>query len=82
MRIFIYHNRERADAMTDFTRIQNRFTGYTAKDCACVYCLYHVPQKRGHCSLKRCCCEAERMEAAKRERKNDKMWRKFSQERK
>jgi len=65
--------------MGKYTRIQSRFRGYTRADCACKYCLYYIGGRRKGCSLQRCCCEEERMEAAKMERQNEKMWRKFSQ---
>lgn len=46
-------------------RVLHRFRGYTVKDCACVYCLYYGGKKTG-CTLKRCCCELERRQAAAR----------------
>ena len=54
--------------MTENTRIQNRFTGYTVADCACKFCLYYSGKCRG-CTIKICCCLAERQQAAERENK-------------
>ncbi len=52
--------------MTDYTRIYNRFTGYTTEDCACEYCLHYGGKER-LCMLDECCCMEERAEALKRE---------------
>ena len=49
------------------TRIYHRFTGYTLKDCDCLYCLYYGGKRKG-CTIPRCCCEKERSEAAAREK--------------
>lgn len=65
--------------MGKYTRIQNRFRGYTRDDCDCRYCLYYIGGRRKVCSLQKCCCEEERMEAARMERQKEKMWQKFSQ---
>lgn len=56
---------------SDYTRIQDRFTGYSVEDCACIYCLYYTGDKNAPCYLKKCCCEQERIEAAIRERRHD-----------
>lgn len=52
--------------MTENTRIYNRFTGFTAEDCNCIFCL-HFGGKERPCLLDGCCCMEERMEALKRE---------------
>lgn len=49
------------------TKIYNRFTGYTLKDCDCRYCLYYGGKRKG-CAIPRCCCEKERSQAAAREK--------------
>lgn len=41
------------------TRIFNRFTGYSLKDCECRFCLYYGGKRKG-CALPQCCCEEER----------------------
>lgn len=40
------------------TRIFNRFTGYSLKDCECRFCLYYGGKRKG-CALPQCCCEEE-----------------------
>jgi hypothetical protein len=54
---------------TPFTRIQNRFTGYSTEDCGCVYCLYYGGKKKG-CMTHECCCLEERAQALEQEQKN------------
>lgn len=54
--------------MTRNTRIQNRFTGYTAADCACEFCLYYGGKRKG-CTIEICCYIEERQQAAERENK-------------
>lgn len=54
---------------SDYTRIQNRFHGYTTEDCACGFCLYYTGDKNDPCYLQKCCCEEERMQAAETERR-------------
>lgn len=53
--------------MTENTRIQNRFTGYTTADCACEFCLYYGGKRKG-CTIESCCCIEERRQAAAREK--------------
>ena len=52
--------------MKQHTRMIDRFTGYTVADCDCKLCLYYGGKRRG-CTVKKCCCEAERAEAVTRE---------------
>ena len=51
--------------MSDYTRIYNKFTGYSTADYACEWCLHWRGKKRG-CRLEECCCMEERLEAARR----------------
>lgn len=51
--------------MGEYTRIYNRFTGYTVEDCDCRYCLYYGGKRKG-CTRKYCCCLPERLQAMAR----------------
>jgi len=56
--------------MTTYTRIENKFAGYTLADCDCEWCLFRRRKskyRRAGCKLERCCCEEERRDAAARE---------------
>ncbi len=48
--------------MTQIMRFVNKFRGYYAEDCSCVYCMYYRGKKRG-CKLEKCCCEEEKRDA-------------------
>ncbi len=84
--LYIPKSNESGDAMrrkkthSPFTHIYDRFRGYTSEDCKCIYCLHYVPRKHNHCCLEQCCIEEERLEAAKFDRQNEAMWRKFLDE--
>lgn len=57
----------------DYTRIYNKWQGYSLADCECRYCLYYGG-KRKHkviCLADTCVCKEEIAEARRRERKND-----------
>ncbi len=56
---------------TPFTRIQDRFTGYSTEDCSCIYCLYYGGKKKG-CTIDECCCLEERAQALMREKQFEK----------
>ena len=60
--------------MGKYTRIYNKFQGYTLADCSCEYCLYYGGKRKGKvtCLADECVCKDE-IEAAKRRerRKND-----------
>ncbi len=51
---------------TPFTRIQNRFTGYSTEDCDCRWCRWYGGKRRG-CTIVECCCLEERAQALERE---------------
>lgn len=52
--------------MGEYTRIYNRFTGYTVADCDCKFCLYYGGERKG-CTVERCCCKEERAAAIAKE---------------
>lgn len=54
-------------AKTHYTKILDRFMGYSVADCDCKLCLHYGGKKRG-CALSECCCAEERREAAQQER--------------
>lgn len=56
--------------MGEYTRIYNRFTGYTVEDCDCRYCRYYGGKRTG-CMRKYCCCLPERLQAMVREIKEN-----------
>jgi len=49
--------------MSQNARFVNKWHGYYTEDCVCIYCLYYGGNKQG-CKLDKCCCEAEKREAA------------------
>ena len=55
---------------TKYTKIYNRFKGYTLSDLDCKYCLYYGGRKKGEvvCLTPECVCKEELREALKRER--------------
>ena len=60
-------------AMTEFTRIQNKFE-YHLEDTACETCLYYKGKIRG-CTLTACCCEDIKNETIANGRiKRDRGW--------
>ena len=48
--------------MGQHTRIYHKFSGYSAADCDCKYCLHYGSKKHG-CLLPVCCCMEERLQA-------------------
>ena len=50
-----------------YTKIYNRFKGYTVEDCDCIFCLHYDDVKK-RCPLPKCCCEEERAQAIGREK--------------
>lgn len=55
--------------MKQYTRIYNKFKGYTLADCDCKYCVYYGGKRKGKiiCLTEKCVCSEEIREAAKRE---------------
>ena len=53
-----------------YTRIYDRWHGYTVKDCDCAYCLYYGGRRKGEiqCLAPDCVCKEELREALRRER--------------
>ena len=49
--------------MNQNVRIVAVWHGYYVEDCACLFCLHYGGKRRG-CKLVKCCCEAEKCEAA------------------
>ena len=49
-----------------FTRIYDKFKGYSLDDCACENCI-HYAGKSKTCPLEVCCCASEKAEALRRE---------------
>ena len=56
--------------MTKYTRILNRWTGWTLADCDCKYCLYYGGKRHGKvkCLADDCFYKEEIEAAARRER--------------
>ena len=56
--------------MTKYTRILNRWTGWTLADCDCKYCLYYGGKRHGKvkCLADDCFYKEETEAAARRER--------------
>ena len=52
--------------MGKYTKIYNRWQGYTLADCSCEYCRWYAG-KNHPCPLAVCCCKEERREAFQRE---------------
>lgn len=48
--------------MGQHTKIYHKFSGYTAADCDCKYCLHYGGKQFG-CLLPVCCCIEERSRA-------------------
>ncbi len=57
--------------MTPYTRIYNRWQGYTLADCDCKYCVYYGGKRKGKikCLAEKCVCLDEIKEAKERERR-------------
>ena len=53
-----------------YTRIYNRWQGYTVADCDCTFCLYYGGRRGGEiqCLVPECVCKEELREALRRER--------------
>lgn len=62
--------------MKQNTRIYNKWQGYTLADCDCKYCVYYGGKCKGKiiCLMEKCVCADEIREAAKRERRERKIY--------
>ena len=48
--------------MRQNVRFVNKWQGYYAEDCECIYCDNYCDIKLG-CKLEKCCCEEEKRDA-------------------
>lgn len=62
--------------MKQNTRIYNKWQGYTLADCDCKYCVYYGGKRKSKiiCLTEKCVCADEIREAAKRERRERKIY--------
>ena len=58
---------------TKYTRILNRWQGWSLADCDCKYCLFYGGKRHGKakCLADDCVCKEEIEAAARRERMNN-----------
>ena len=54
-------------------QLQERWQGYTVKDCDCKFCLYYGGRRGGEiiCKAEECVCKDDLKDALRRERRTD-----------